>query len=797
MTRLSRTEHLEYRRSGYFWRRRIPTDLRFDLKKIYLFSLRTHDASVARELAGRLTSLTTLAFDCVRMSPMDAVDIEHVIADLVRWNLDEADKSRRFGTPRSLDSALRDQARFTAACETLRQAILLRDYSAIREPVRHALGRLGISIEEGSPVWQQIGHEAAHALIDTTEEIARRDRGEFASTSVFFRSASYQNNLPHRAVATSRPEPVNLDFLTVPPTPGPRQPDAPVAQEKPVAVPTLPAARSPATDAASIAADAPAVSCTPQAAHSVVECDPPPIPTAAPVPATTPVSMPVSTSPADPAPPPKPEPIPEPLKEPVEEPASFAVPQHLPVPAPEPRLEANGQASVQSPSEKKKKSNPRLSQADAAAALGLSKADLARCNAKLGNPLMKFEVLADAFLADREAGKSGKRVTDTSRPGGRSNGQLENERSTALLLKKFFTGRTIVSILPDDLVDVFEVVQKLPNTYGRSSTERRHPRQIAEDFEHEEAQREAELREQLSQQDITPGNFEDLLEAGRRSTMSANTVYRKMQETKRIFQRAVDLNHILFNPMTPVIWSTPEHERRVIEEGDRTREIWGPMLPKLFRTDRFQDWQPYDALVWGVLIAVYTGARMEEILQIKVADLEMTDDGLIMHIRAGSNQRLKSASSARRVPIHDALIRLGLVELIESRRMQGEQRLFPELERDKDREKLSTFFSEDFTAFRRKNSVYKERMDFHSFRKGVNQSLLDKGVPREIREALLGHKDSSINGKHYSDGYPIGLLRDAISKLDFDVSMLRNPFKKPGSCNITAMVTAKLSILAG
>jgi hypothetical protein len=52
-------------------------------------------------------------------------------------------------------------------------------------------------------------------------------------------------------------------------------------------------------------------------------------------------------------------------------------------------------------------------------------------------------------------------------------------------------------------------------------------------------------------------------------------------------------------------------------------------------------------------------------------------------------QTLKSASATRRVTLHWALIQLGLLELVDLRRRQGEVRLFPIVTRGRNGEALN------------------------------------------------------------------------------------------------------------
>lgn len=115
-------------------------------------------------------------------------DMEQVVTGIVQWKLRDEDRRRAIGLPRSPADAAREQRELAAATETLREAILLRNYDVVRDPIQHMLGKLGIEVQEGTEAWQELAHETTRALMDTTEEIARRDRGEFQAPSVYFQS---------------------------------------------------------------------------------------------------------------------------------------------------------------------------------------------------------------------------------------------------------------------------------------------------------------------------------------------------------------------------------------------------------------------------------------------------------------------------------------------------------------------------------------------------------------------------------------------------------------------------------
>ncbi len=79
---------------------------------------------------------------------------------------------------------------------------------------------------------------------------------------------------------------------------------------------------------------------------------------------------------------------------------------------------------------------------------------------------------------------------------------------------------------------------------------------------------------------------------------------------------------------------------------------------------------------WGSLIGLFTGARLNEICQLDIADIQEDDGGWFFDItdEGGNKKRVKANASRRKVPVHSELIRLGLLDFVEAR--SSKQRLF-------------------------------------------------------------------------------------------------------------------------
>lgn len=638
-------------------------------------------------------------------------DMEQVVTGIVQWKLRDEDRRRAIGLPRSPADAAREQRELAAATETLREAILLRNYDVVRDPIQYMLGKLGIEVQEGTEAWQELAHETTRALMDTTEEIARRDRGEFQAPSVYFQSVRNaecsQSGFAKTGPIYPQPQKIQSHRILNVPTEGSVKPESIPSNET-------------RTD-----------TCGRQSSGATSK-------------GSESVSRGVS------------------LRSSTENSADMI----------EDRPE---ERSIQAPEEGK---------------------EVTRVVVEPAQPVLSDVNVADAYDTYLDLLKNGKPVFESGEANevvSRTDQQMENDLSTAKLVKKIIGHRLVASITKEDCTELFSLIQRLPNSYGRSRSETRSPQQIVEDLADKEKSELDALRLKLEKQGQTERNILEILAENKISRMSVATVYRKMQEVKRFFRYAHYAGMISRNPMDGVIWKKNSLAKRKLAEGDRKRKTWGDKLPALFRTPRFQNFSehPTDPLVWACLIAVFSGARQQEILQLKVADFESEGDIPYFHVRNGTNQHVKTLASIRRVPLHDKLIELGLLDLLELRRREGEIWLFPELELDPHRKKLSTFFSEEFTKFRRNNRLYEKLRDFHSFRKGVNTKMRDAKVPLEIRKALLGHAENEVNNECYADDFPLEDLRTAINTAKFDTSMLRNPFLSGQNSEVTDLTAAR------
>src|SRR5665213_3176731 len=84
-----------------------------------------------------------------------------------------------------------------------------------------------------------------------------------------------------------------------------------------------------------------------------------------------------------------------------------------------------------------------------------------------------------------------------------------------------------------------------------------------------------------------------------------------------------------------------------------------------------------DGYFWVPLIALHSGMRLGEILQLMKSDVKEENGIWYFDVNKGEGKSLKTASSKRRVPIHRSLIDLGLVYHVKQGQQSG--RIFPEI----------------------------------------------------------------------------------------------------------------------
>ncbi len=159
------------------------------------------------------------------------------------------------------------------------------------------------------------------------------------------------------------------------------------------------------------------------------------------------------------------------------------------------------------------------------------------------------------------------------------------------------------------------------------------------------------------------------------------------------------------------------------------------------------------AKYWTPLIALYSGARLGEILQLHVSDIKKDEGIYYFDINDDEGKTLKTSLSNRSIPIHHRLVGAGFLEFISKRETQGTTRVFPEVTLCADGT-YTAAFSKYFSRFLMSLEVKHSKNSFHSFRHTFEDACRENDVPKAIMDALQGHSEKGMSGR-YGAGYSL------------------------------------------
>ena len=185
------------------------------------------------------------------------------------------------------------------------------------------------------------------------------------------------------------------------------------------------------------------------------------------------------------------------------------------------------------------------------------------------------------------------------------------------------------------------------------------------------------------------------------------------------------------------------------------------------------------AAYWLPLLGMFTGARLEELGQLHVADVKNSGALFYLDITnivdpaeadvfgpdAAAAKSLKTASAKRQVPIHHQLIELGFLDYLASRIEKKGQMLFPQLKVY--RERYTKNWSKWFGRYLNDHVTKSPEKCFHSFRHGFKDALKEVDVDQETVKGLLGHADSDVT-ESYGVGISLKKRNVELQKLKYE-----------------------------
>ena len=185
------------------------------------------------------------------------------------------------------------------------------------------------------------------------------------------------------------------------------------------------------------------------------------------------------------------------------------------------------------------------------------------------------------------------------------------------------------------------------------------------------------------------------------------------------------------------------------------------------------------AKFWVPALALFTGARQNELCQLMTSDVQEENGVTVLHLTKydedGVNRgskRLKNDSSTRFVPIHSELLAAGFRDYVDERKAAGDERLFPQLTEHATGH--GHYFGKWFGRRLRTLGILDKSACFHSYRHGWREAASLAGMTDRQVDAMAGWSPKSQAGK-YGRRTVVKELAPLVEKIDF------GDFRLPGS----------------
>ncbi len=163
-----------------------------------------------------------------------------------------------------------------------------------------------------------------------------------------------------------------------------------------------------------------------------------------------------------------------------------------------------------------------------------------------------------------------------------------------------------------------------------------------------------------------------------------------------------------------------------------------------------------EARRWAVRIALYSGMRLGEIVQLRARDFKREDGVDFIDLNEDAGRQLKSEAGARRIPVHPALVELGLLSLARARRTSRSDFILARSSGEATTDAAASSISKWFLPWRTALGIIGASKPFHATRHTFGDALRASSLGRDaLVDQLLGHEPGGVGAKVYTRPLPL------------------------------------------
>jgi integrase len=320
-----------------------------------------------------------------------------------------------------------------------------------------------------------------------------------------------------------------------------------------------------------------------------------------------------------------------------------------------------------------------------------------------------------------------------------------------------------------DVTGFIGILRQLPNTYGRSPADK----------------------------DRSLGDLIARADAQSSPRLTDKTIKRHLSALSQFFRFAMDGGHITVSAWKDLVGG---YKFRTEKGARKQRDAWSSNeLKALFTSPVWTGCDPAqrtktgpemirDAKFWLFILALFHGARLEEMADLYRRDVTCIDGTWAIAITEAGGRRLKTANAERVIPLHPELERLGFLDYVAATAPNPGDPLFPDIAPQGKDHKRGARITRWFVEYRKAVGVYKEGMAMHAFRHTARTRLEDVATTvqqgRHI-DFLFGQSSGGGEGRvRYDKGPGLKALAETLAmlrypELDFSPLYPANSAKLP------------------
>jgi integrase len=230
--------------------------------------------------------------------------------------------------------------------------------------------------------------------------------------------------------------------------------------------------------------------------------------------------------------------------------------------------------------------------------------------------------------------------------------------------------------------------------------------------------------------------------------MSSKTRSDYFQQLRSILEWAVTEKWIAVNPVGRAFKFTSD-------DNEPTRAPFSiDDLKALFSNVGFKDSKKeWPTGYWVPLLSLFTGMRLGEVLLLSVDEIRESNG--IHHIALAANKMrgLKTAQSAREIPIPDIILKLGFIEYVEARKARKHEFVFDYGKAKNPIDAFGKVFGRNLTKLGIDDPTKVFHSFRHTFRDGIRLAEFEP-IEAQIAHGLGGWKSSEVH-ERYGTGYTL------------------------------------------